>query len=292
MRRSSVVALVPVLLVSALVGCAVGRPSSSSSDVGEPPLGQLLIVTDPRTLVLPLDSYQVSPANLPLSTKVERILTQRCLQRFGLSYTLPTLPNTQSLGRRYGLWDTAAAKTWGYHVPPDPPEDDINADPPAQVVTVLTGRGRSSYAGQTIPEGGCVGEARRKLAEGLPQVNNEFLGYQLANDSINRTENDSRARKVFDDWSTCMKLAGFDYSEPRKAINDPEFGTAKPTDHEILVAVADTKCKQATGLINLMATLETAYQKRTLEQSAEALRAMKEYLEGREKNAATLLAGN
>jgi hypothetical protein len=282
-----------LLVASVATGCAIGRSPSDSSDGDEPPIGQLLNVNDLRTFALPLDPYIMSGENLSATTRAEHVLIRECVARFGFDYQLPPPPNPAVKGkeRRYGISDENQAAVWGYHVPAEPDDSSGYVEPAGDVVAVITGRGRSSYGGQQVPEGGCVAEARRKLAESAPRPANERLADDLAGTSANRTHEHSQVKKATEGWSACMKKAGYEYSDPRKAINDPAFSGDVATPEEINVALADIRCKKESNFINVMATVETAYQKRALERNAAALAIIKENFDARERNAAAILAG-
>jgi hypothetical protein len=87
-----------------------------------------------------------------------------------------------------------------------------------------------------------------------------------------------------------MKQSGLDYADPMKAIDDPAFRTPTASQREIQVAVADVRCKKATNFVNVMASVETAYQQRAVKTNADALKVIKENIAIRERNAATIPA--
>lgn len=291
-RQLPWVVVVMPLVATVMTGCMGEQPRSDVSDTTEPAAAQLLNVTDLRTFELPLDPYRINRVNLSNSTKAEQLLVQRCLRRFGFDYQLPgpAAPAVVGAERRYGLADEASARARGYHFVPAAPVK--NAELVTEAKAVLLGEGQSSYGGQLVPEGGCAGEARRKLAEGAPKVENERLGDSLAAESFDRTSNDSRVQKVYGEWSACMRRAGYNYADPMKAVNDPQFVSSTATAREIAVATADVRCKNETNLINTMASIETAYQQRALERNAEALSVIQASITVREKNAAAVLAGS
>ncbi len=297
MRRPSmrlrIAAAIASLSVSvSLSGCAIGDSGGGNNGVsgGEPPIRQMLAVDDLRTFSLPLDPYQLTQANQINSSKAQKILVEQCMSRFGFQFQFPPGPNPAVVGyeRRYGMSDAKAASERGYHIPPQAELENPDLSPAA--IGVLQGEGQSSYRGQQVPEGGCAQEADERLSAGAPQVSNERLGTNLSMESYDQTLSDSRVQKAFDEWSACMKRDGHDYADPTKAMNDPAFATPAATPREILVATTDVSCKKETNLINIMASVETAYQKRALEANAEALTAVKQKLTTREKNAAAILA--
>jgi hypothetical protein len=286
-------------VVMAVAGCA-GSPSQSAG--GEPPIDQWLTITDTSAYALPLESYRLGSHNLRTAGKAEDILLARCVRRFG--FDIPPAPERKppasGIGERYGITDEQRVQTRGYHGPVSPPNTAGQAAAPAgagsggyppDVEAIVTGRGQSSYNGQPVPEGGCVGEARRKLAQGAPTPAGLDRGERLSLETYEVSQRDSRVVKVFADWSACMQRSGHSYATPRNANNDPAFGSKEPTAREITVAVADVRCKKETNLVSVWATVETAYQKRAIEQNAEELAVLKRNFEIQEKNAADVVTG-
>jgi hypothetical protein len=300
MRQGWSMAVVAVLVAVFAGGCAVGRRAGDDgSDAQEPATGRMLDVTDLRTFTLPLDPYRFTDANLPKNAKAEPVLIRQCMRGFGLDYEIPAAaaPTVVGAERRYGLADEEAAKVHGYHLPLTSQPDRTGpsakaAQPSAEAMAVLRGEGQSSYGGQRVPDGGCVGQARRKLAEGAPKVHDERLGDELARQSYFRTREDSRVQRANLEWSACMKQAGYDYADPFKAVNDPQFESEVATPREIAVAVVDVRCKKTSNLINVMASVETAYQQRALTRNTRALEVIKENMAARERNAAAVLAAS
>jgi len=293
MRKiASLWALVVIGLLAA--GCT-GGPPRAGSDTGEPPVPALLAIGDLRTFMLPLDPYQGTLANLPQATKAEQLLIQRCVRRFGLDYAPSAASDARVVGaeRRYGVTDVQTAGTYGYHLPPAQQQDPAaEAKPSPEKAAVLFGKGPSSINGRPVPDGGCTGEARQVLAKGVPAMPDAFLAESMAVDIFRRFWLDSRARKVSAAWGACMKRAGYDYADPMKANDDPAFQTPKAGPREIAVATADIACKRETNLVNVLASVETAYQARAVRQYAGQLAVVKDGIVIRERNAAAVLAGS
>jgi hypothetical protein len=289
--RRLVAAILSAWVGLVIAGCAVDRPVGGSA-AGEPVVGPLLEVTDLRTFTLPLDSFRMTAAGLRDTDRAQRALIQRCLRRFGFGYQLPA-PSGQSVvvgdERRYGMADEEAAKARGYHVP-DKQDNQSYQDPPPDVSAVIQGSGQRSHHGVPVPAGGCTGEARRRLAEGTAEGQDEHLPDKLSLANFARTRADSRVRDANGKWSACMRQAGYDYPDPMKAIGDPAFQTPAASQREIGVAVADVRCKKATNFINVIASVETAYQQRAVQANADALAVIKRNLAIRERNAAAILA--
>ncbi|MGB2568994.1 hypothetical protein ACPFP2_11140 [Micromonospora citrea] len=290
LSRSIRAGLLGIVLLVAGAGCgAAGAPRTDPS--AEPRVGPTLSLVDLTKFSLPLDRFVLSPVNLTLSTRAEFILTDDCMKRFGLALPPQVASGDPSMNysRRYGIFDEALAAKRGYRGPADSGPKVTPLTPQAEAVA--TGQGQRSYAGKQVPEGGCVGEARRVLMEGVREVPARDLGSVLANESWERSKQDSRVRAVFTSWSSCMKLKGYDYADPMAAVGNPVFGTKEPSPEEIKVAVADVRCKREANVVNVWATVETAYQEMALKQHSKELAAIRAHFEAQERNAEKIIAG-
>jgi hypothetical protein len=292
-RRPRTVACAILLGLVAVTGCS--STERKDEPPGEPPIGALLTVDDLATFELPLDGYQPSSkdAGAEAVTQAEHILIDRCLRPFGLQlppWQAETGPGSTHV-RRYGITDVDLARTRGYRPPATQPERSQPAAAPA-VQSVVTGRGQRSYAGRKVPEGGCVGEARRTLANGGEAGVDLDLPNRLTVQLWEQSKQDSRTRRAFDAWSGCVARAGYDYPDPLAALEDPMFTTPEPTAEEIAIAITDVRCKKEAKVVEVWATVETAYQRTAIEDNAESLERVRRQLAVRRANAATVLAGS
>jgi hypothetical protein len=280
-------------VIAAVAGCSASD-RQTSDDGGEPAIGALVNVSDLKTFSLPLDPYRIRPENLPATVEAEKVLLARCLRRFGTELPPGSVVSSSTPAgkeRLYGITDEQQARQRGYHLPTQATPSDTQENPlPPRVQAIAFGDGQRSYAGQQVPEGGCVGESRRNLTAGRAMPRDQWMGDRLSLESTDRTRRDSRVREVFAEWSSCMKRSGYDYADPMKSNDDPEFATEQPSPREIAVAIADVRCKEETNLVNVQATVHIAYQKRMLAHNAEPLAEVKQYLANSERNAAAVLA--
>lgn len=289
-------AVAGVLLAGLLATAGCSSTQAKVEPPGEPPIGPLLTVDDLAAFALPLDAYQPwsKKTGADTVTRAEHVLIDRCLRPFGLN--LPPWQAPQGPGRtnerRYGITDLELARSRGYRSPPKPPDAETSqpATPPA-VQAVVTGQGRRTYAGMKVPDGGCVGEARRALANGGEPAVDLDLPNRLATQTWEQSKQDSRTRRAFAAWSACVARAGFDYPDPLAALGDPMFSTAEPTAEEIAIATADVRCKKETKVVEVWATVETAYQREAIEDDAESFERIARQLEVRRANATAVLAG-
>ncbi|ABW11799.1 conserved hypothetical protein [Parafrankia sp. EAN1pec] len=269
------------LLASALVpaafgagcGAAAPQPAATVSATSPPAL------LEGAALHLPLDRYLLGPRESEAVARSYRILLAECMHRFGL-------PSPQRSGavdgpatlneRRYGITDLEQARATGFRV--SEPGPDSGADPesgpskpggPAgsagpvdpRTLEVLTGTGGGTVAGQAVPDGGCSGEAQRRLTAGAPPVEDMYLAQRLAQDSYVDSGRDPRVRAALRAWSGCMHGHHFDYPTPLAAAGDPRFRSGPVSAAEITVATTDIACKRQTNLVGVWFTVESEIQR-------------------------------
>ncbi|MFJ4539913.1 hypothetical protein ACIP39_28685 [Streptomyces tibetensis] len=249
---------------------------------------------DPVGLRLPLEEYQFSDAQWARVTSAQQILAAMCMRRFGLRYAPVEnegrSPVRSRTDRRYGLADPGQAWAHGYQLPADgtgPVSRPVLSDDQA---TVLEGRGvdhgpeRSPapvrHRGKPVPEGGCMGEARRALVRGGAVGEAEAVR-RIDTVSVLRAMEDPRVRSAFDRWSACMEKRGYAYDDPWQAINDEAFRGPAVTPREIATAVADVTCKRETNIVGVWCAVDAAYQRRMLAAAGgQRLKALKQLKHG------------
>jgi hypothetical protein len=129
-----------------------------------------------------------------------------------------------------------------------------------------------------VPDGGCIGEADRRLAGLAPAGADPRLGNRLQLESFQVSKRDGRVRDAFRAWSACMRRAGYEYATPLTVAGDPQFAGNRPSQREIAVARADVSCKASTNVIGIWFTVESAYQNAWIGQHATAMRACRDAL--------------
>jgi hypothetical protein len=269
----------------------------------EPPVDDIPILTSTVGLDYPLDQYQMTEELLDLAARATDLLVTDCMARFGLDWQ-PQSPagniGAPDRARRYGLLDLDMASELGYH-PPDTDSGDQSttgeqgaAEENRQITPeqdlVWIGNGASTYNGLPVPEGGCAGEAQRRLEEDAP-VPPEFFVIQLEQQAGQRTDIDSRVQDGWSEWSNCMHQKGLDYGDPWKANDDPRWQTDVVTELEIATAVADVQCKHEVNLAGIWYAVEAAYQEQLIEEHSQQLTLVAEYVEVYAANVATVLDG-
>ncbi|MFJ4685931.1 hypothetical protein [Streptomyces sp. NPDC088789] len=301
-----------------LAGCSDG--DSSSADAKEnskkpPAVAETPKITDANDRAMPLDTYLLNPEQRETLDNAYAGLMSDCMKRFGFDYTPPTVteqpsgdgPRTRTDGR-FGLQSAEQAEKWGYHpVGGITEKDDSPWGAEGQKMTAVMqtaergsddpkekfGSGGQVINGQTVPDHGCVGEARKKLTGSVDgSVGDPQTSTDLKLDTLAKAQQDARTRAVFAEWSTCMKGKGFDYADPLAANGDERWvRTPQPTRHEIQVATADQECRAKHNVVGVWFAVDHAYQERAVEQNAEALSEAKADIDGMLKASASELAG-
>jgi len=306
-RSTCVYILVAASIVTVNGGCGSG----SADNVGEPSLGPRIEPGDMRGFTLPLDSYISAPVVEIL--EAENVLVQACMADFGFTGEYLNIDSPESHPppnhHRYWLVSNSDATALGYLSPwAGAAKEKLasNIDWSQLEVALLLGRGARFYEGREIPVGGCLGAARRELAQGVPQIPEmegapimedgsgtsvAMIADHLAKESFDHMIEDSRVKDAVEQWRTCMAGQGLEYESPREANNDPRWYGDIPSVEEIDTARADVACKEQVDLVSTMATVETAYQHRALERNADALAKVREAIDSRLENARSVLAG-
>jgi hypothetical protein len=300
MRRLLSTIAVLGLLTVGLAGCV---KAAASPDEGEPALGTVGRPTTLAEVSLPLDAYIPTNEQRLALVKANDLLTKDCMARFGLNFQL----------LQRGLWtfdpvrdtrfvfiDEAQAARYGYHRPPDVGNEErsqqaraLSAAMSPDEIAVVGGRtGRKSYNGQAIPDGGCLCEARRRLAAGGPDVDEQLVD-RLGGEANVRWQQDSRIQAIGERWSTCMKQAGYPaYRTPDDAINDHRWeAEPHPSPQQINTAVAHARCEREVNWLGVAAAVATAYQQREVERQAESLTAFGDAMQTKLRTAAAVLTG-
>jgi hypothetical protein len=294
MRAAGIAAATAMLIV--LAACSDAEPDV---DV----IGQVRNYND---ISMPLDAYLVTAEQEATLLQAVDLFTAECARRFGVT-GLPRSETTWTreliVGRRYGLINPADALQWGYNVPPrldsggtakgDATSPDV-WNPTDEEFVVIRGRDRYTAEsregvvvnGERVPDGGCAGEAERRLDEGAPSVNMRVAD-ELRAESYALAETDSRVRAASDAWSACMKQSGYDYADIW-APNDREW-PEPATSEEIATARTDVRCKQESNLAGIWLAVEVAYQVRLIDGRAEELDEVKKAIDVRLRNAAAAL---
>ncbi|ANP50093.1 hypothetical protein J2Z21_001204 [Streptomyces griseochromogenes] len=203
----------------------------------------------------------------------------------------------------YGVDDPDRAAEHGYR---NRKQEDSSQplEWPADQYVALTGTfdsGDSHRAhGHPIPEGGCLGQATRRLygsppkaakANGVRLTGTSSLPLELWYESYKAARKDPAWKKAERTWSACMKEKGFRYSDPDAASLDSAwFRTQKPSDRERETAAADARCKLDSDYITTVHAVEARAQKTAIGKHKKDLDAVRAAQERAVENARKVIA--
>ncbi|MFF9849703.1 hypothetical protein [Streptomyces litmocidini] len=308
-----IVARATVLLLSAalLTACSSASDGGGDGSAHEPAIGTIPRLLSTTGLSYPLDAYETTDDQRRKLEQAQARVTGDCMKRFGFDFELPLTPagGGRSDDSRYGLTDAAVAARYGY-VP------NRGARPPAKPPTqVLGASGKLALSGPTdykgpqpmsleearakdsgktlngkkVPIGGCIREGYLTVYAPKKGAVDAMFVTNLAMDANSRSREDSRVVAAVKAWSACMAEKGYTVDEPVSPQSDlgldpNTYGGPKA----IAAAKQDVACKEKANLVGIWYTVETAYQKRGIEQNAETLNQAKTELDERLKSAAAL----
>ncbi|TDB99257.1 hypothetical protein [Actinomadura sp. 7K534] len=257
-------------------------------------------------LSFPLDAFAPSVAQNAQEGQLWSHMVNLCLRKFGL----PPLSSTNlsesidqgirvrqyTKTRRYGLSDRASAELYGYGMPKwargSAKPQSFDEVPPEQAL-VLRGAPQGSadvqHQSQSIPDGGCAGEATRAIGT---DDGGSYLAESLQAKTFELMRTKPRAKNVIEQWSQCMKRKGFNYPDPWNAGNG--FGAADgepgpPTSEEIKSAVTSVDCSYAVNLPGKLFAVESDLQNIEIDNNAEALKKEKKRVESRARHLQSLV---
>lgn len=294
---------------------AIGALSAGSlsphSATDQPPIESVPRITDASQITLPLDIYVPSSQEVQTLRHGVYAAIDACMAGFGFTYDAPLWYLGESgmfpmeNGRishdlLYGLLDMAQAQRSGYHPNLIPAEEEraqaeqdwqqeydrLFSHSHAYLNVMGAEFGGGTYAGRTIPEGGCFGEGQRQVQGSDIELVRLFD--TLGGQSWQAASEDGRVQAVFEKWSVCMSKAGFNYDTPWTANN--EAGGPDVTDAEIAIAVADVRCKQQTNVVGVYAAVDGAYQRVLIDKYAVELGDAKTAFDSAVDKAETLIA--
>ncbi|WP_318307340.1 hypothetical protein [Amycolatopsis solani] len=265
MRRTRIAA---AAVAVAALGCGIAFSAGGAAEPGPPAIGPVRAVASGADVVLPFDAYRHPAAEVNTIERATGLLARDCLARFGYPWTPPPSDAVDATrpasGGRYGIVDAAEVARLGYHaaVPPDRPPQP---SPPLDALAVYTGKGTSEIRGHPVPEGGCLGEARRRLEDGVPAALPGPAFAELDRELYLTAQADPRVQAAMSGWRECMAASGERYTDVWAANDDVRWSGPSPTPEEIGVARADLACRTRTGLAGTWLAVETAYQRRAIE---------------------------
>ncbi|MER7537045.1 hypothetical protein ABTX77_20030 [Streptomyces sp. NPDC097704] len=302
-----------VLLLSAalLTACSSESDGGGEDAAREPAIGTVPRMLSTAGLSFPLDGYETTDDQRRKLERAQARVAGDCMKRFGFTYELPlgaAVSSRSGDSRRYGLTDATIAARYGY-------APNQGARPPAKpAVQTLSAAGKlalngpeykgpqpmsleeskakdsgKTLNGQKVPIGGCVRESFLTVYAPKKGAVDALFVTNLSMDANARSREDSRVVAAVKAWSACMAEKGYKADEPVSPQSDlgldpNTYGGPKA----IAAARQDVACKEKANLVGIWYTVETAYQKRNIEQNAETLNQAKTELNERLKLAAGL----
>lgn len=220
-------------------------------------------------VVLPYDTYRLTPAEQVLVNRARHLLITRCMRAAGHpDITIPlslvgAVDPVPANSRRYGVDDERTVRQFGFHLVPDPASDKRSAELDEWLARLSGPQELALYG--TREARGCLDDA----AATLPRVDDRWLT-DLDFESLERSSDDPRVAAAIRDWRTCMNRQGLDYAGPYEALADEQWTLDSPTisQREIDVATADVRCKHQARLVRVWVTVETEMQDDQIRRSA------------------------
>ncbi|MEV7289740.1 hypothetical protein AB0O01_35190 [Streptomyces sp. NPDC093252] len=301
-NRTGGLLLVASLAVT-LMGCSSGEESRGSAADAQSYKPQTSKTWGGVAISLPLDPYTVTAQEREALNQAVATLAGDCMKEYGFDWPAPLPPtprNLNSNARLYGVTDPESVAVFGYH-PPLPKGMTAGqaeqesarqrahyADVSPAAMTLYKGDGPSSVNGKNVPEGGCLGETRRKVGLGdAATLDATFTKVNLQASEL--AANDPRVSSLNQRWAACMKESGYHYKDPLAAAGDPEWtageggqgsedsdvaGTAKP--REITVASMDVECKQRVDYVRAHSSVQSEHQNKLIETNITELSAARD----------------
>ncbi|MFF0423176.1 hypothetical protein [Streptomyces sp. NPDC004520] len=310
MRPPAARATVLLLSAALLTACSSGPDGGGGGSAREPGIGTVPRLLSTTGLSYPLDAYETTDDQRRKLEQAQARVTGDCMKRFGFTYEMPLspAPGGRSNARRYGLTDATAAARYGYtpnqgaQRPAKPATVDLGAsgdlalNGPAykgpQPMSLEEAKAKDSgktLNGQKVPIGGCIREGFLTVYAPKKGAVDAMFVFSVSGDAYARSREDSRVVAAVKAWSACMAEKGYKANNPvspqRDLGLDPNtFGSPRA----IAAAKQDVACKEKANLVGVWYTVESAYQKRNIEQNAETLNQAKTELNERLRLAATL----
>lgn len=303
LNKCTLPAAAVVLSAIAVTGCS-GSTTSVNPESGPirtaPAPPEAFDSKNPATWTLPIQGYLPSDSAKAQISQAKKQLIGDCMKSYGFEWEpapdLPRVGGKTFVDWRYGIHDMELAKARGYK--PDAAqqaayEDAMNAGAVDGLTggedsQTLEGGGVEEVNGKKIPDGGCIGQADRKI--GAQAVQSE-TAQKISAETFTKSKSDARVIKAFAAWSKCMKGKGYDYAEPLDASDDARFSSPDVTTEEISTATSDIECRDKTNVTQVWYEAESELQKNTIEDQAELLNEEAEELDAAVKKAAEVVAG-
>ncbi|MEV4113155.1 hypothetical protein [Nonomuraea sp. NPDC049695] len=265
-RRNRSITAVAALSICAIAAGGTYAYASTTAAAGPAKSADIPQLKSIQDVAFPLDAYEVSPTDMARLTNAMRSSLSDCMGRFGFTdypkEKLKAQTRPFPKDRQYLFIDPAKVAEYGYAGGPMAEISDkaLNSEssakaaakPSPEEVSVYLGKGQQVYRGAQVPEGGCLGEARRAVLNGAG-TEDEWVVTQLRGQASEQAEKDARVVGATQRWSACMARSGYSYKDPGAAWEDPRWSDRRNggplTSEEKAVATADMNCKLETNYL-------------------------------------------
>ncbi len=227
-----------------------------------------------RVISLPIDKYSLQGSSLEAVEGAARKITTECMKRLGYTYRPgDTVRDAHEENRRYGIQDASLAAQYGYrpYSVVHPPTVDPNAPTYSQAeLTALTGKdkngkkitaGIEAANGEKVPRGGCAGEADRIVRAPYDYPAGVEAARIINAEGFKNSTTDPKVRKIFREWSSCMRGKGYRYDSPLTVMGSAEFYEGEMSNRQMMTALADITCKEKVDLVSRWNAVESATEK-------------------------------
>lgn len=315
MRGTLVAVMVGILAWSTLAGCSgedVSQPNGGKTAKNAADDGYQGILPP---LAYPLAPYRMSVTDSMMITWAARIISDRCMRKFGfepepfeIDMAKYKMIERNEAARRFGVTDPKIAKKFGYGRPGDYGKPaDRHPMPSKSYLFVLTGarepqpqvaedaKSPGTFGGLTIPPGGCAGEGRKAIWGTPSNVLPFHLGRELAVKAALAAESDPEWIEADQDWSECMKSAGYvrtdpNHFPPSRVPETLETPGVEPSPAEVQEALADISCKRKVHYVKRRNANRVEYEQREVEANQLALDEEKKLRDAGLRRAAAIVA--
>ena len=234
-----------------------------------------------QTIVWPVSRFTATmPERQAVSTAADKLVSE-CGAKQG--YQWPIIDRRQmgdedAWERPYGLWSIEHAAQYGYEAPPF-----------SETKQQLIDFGRDFSQEEDEVFWACQDgvEAEQPLLDLSFLDDNDNLVQRARAESYHQASATPEWEQAVEQWRTCITAAGYAprEDEPFGLVGTENFGT----EQRIRAAVADTRCKQDTDLVQRLADIEASFQLKFIEQNEAALIAQREKINESLKYAESIL---
>ncbi|MEV5385955.1 hypothetical protein [Streptomyces sp. NPDC052721] len=292
-----------------LSGCSGSSDSAQGSGSPKlPDVGAAPKVVRSADLKYPMQAFAPAAGEIRRLSQAQQVLTQQCMRRYGFTYDAPDSSSTgaeSDTARRYGLSEARDAQRYGYADPGVRPagrgsdheldpamlavlngSDDLNPDSLPETQAEAEAR-----KGDGVPVGGCSRESYLKLYAPKKGMIDIAFAQTLERQAYMKSRTDPRVIAVIKKWSACMRDGGYDVKDPVSPMKELGVEQDPSGDAAVKAAVLDVQCKEKVNLVGVWFSVESAYQKRAIDDNVETLSTYKQQSRDRLRYANSLISG-